>query len=119
MARPKKIVICGYPFQIKWVGVSDDHLTSTEYVGKMHVTEQQIEVGSQNMGFEQERDTVLHEAIHAIIRMLGRDGGSQSFKGGHEGEESFVYSFTTALLVMLRTNPSVTAWLMEKQGHEK
>jgi hypothetical protein len=108
--RPLKITICGYPFKVEWIAEPKNDLVESKAVGCLEVTEQTMTVGSQKQGPHQERDTVLHETLHAILRMTGH---KEDFKS-HESEETTIYAMSTALLGVLRGNPHLVDWLTEE-----
>ncbi len=53
------------------------------------------------------KDTVLHEVMHAIRYMQGREDGG-------EVEEDYVRSLATGILGVLRDNPTFAKWLIAK-----
>lgn len=53
------------------------------------------------------KDTVLHEVMHAIRYMQGREDGG-------EVEEDYVRSLATGVLGVLRDNPTFAKWLITK-----
>lgn len=55
------------------------------------------------------RDTTLHELMHAIRSLQGREYGGRV-------EEDYVRSLATGLTVVLRDNPEFARWLI---GHPK
>lgn len=57
---------------------------------------------------EQERDTLLHEAVHMLLRLLDLEG--------RKADERFVNAFTTGLLDTLRRNPGLTRYLFGEAG---
>jgi len=60
----------------------------------------------------EERDTVWHEHLHALLRACGV---SDLFLGGDmEAEERLVSVLTPHLLALLRRNPALVAYLMAK-----
>jgi hypothetical protein len=52
-----------------------------------------------------ERDTALHEAMHAILRQQGRSYC--------KAEEVYVTALATGVLGMLRSNPAFAQYLLE------
>lgn len=67
-----------------------------------------IEV-DRDQGVEQERNTVVHELLHAIVSMAG-DLGDDS------DEERIVSTLSPWLLTMLRENPSLVRYLTERDS---
>lgn len=51
-----------------------------------------------------EKDTVLHEVLHAILNCQGREYGG-------EVEETYVRALATGLVVALQDNPEFAQWL--------
>lgn len=52
----------------------------------------------------EERDTVLHEVMHAILHCQGREHGG-------EGEELYVRALAAGVLMVLRDNPKFVKYL--------
>ena len=102
--RPLRISICGMPFKVEWV----KSLGGAPGVGRCKIHEQTILVQSQGQGPDQERDTVLHEVLHAAITMTGHEGDFRSSR-----EEAVVYAMSPVLLGVLRGNPHLVSWLTE------
>lgn len=103
--RPLQLRICGQPFKVDW----GNRLSGTGKVGLCEISDQTLHVLAESMAPHQERDTVLHEVIHALIGMTSHE---EDFKAG--GEERVVCSVSTALLAVLRENPRFVVWLTEK-----
>lgn len=61
---------------------------------------------STGMGPDAERDTMLHEVLHAIWR--------QTPFRQHDEEERIIQALAPALLDTLRRNPKLTAYLLER-----
>lgn len=93
--RPTQVIVCGQLFAI-----ADGELGEHEY-GRTRVAQQRIFIGL-TLAPAQERDTVLHEVIHAAVELTG-----------HELREGAVAGLATALLSVLRCNPQLVAWLVE------
>ena len=102
--RPLRISICGMPFKVEWV----ESLVPPG-VGRCEVHEQTILVQNQGQGPDQERDTVLHEILHAAIKMTGHEDDFRSSR-----EEAVVYGISPVLLGVLRGNPHLVDWLTEE-----
>jgi hypothetical protein len=54
---------------------------------------------------QQVRDTLLHETVHMLLRLLDLEG--------RKADERFVNTFTTGLLDTLRRNPALTEYLFQ------
>jgi Zn-dependent peptidase ImmA (M78 family) len=67
------------------------------------------------IGPDQQRDTVLHELLHALFyamnakAILPKEEGSDS----KELEEKIIFSLATRLLELLRDNPKLVGYLLE------
>lgn len=94
--RPASVLICGQPFS-----VASADLGEHEY-GRTHAAQQKILIAP-DQGFHQERDTLLHEVVHAAGELTGQ-----------EIRESAIGGVATALLAILRSNPELVAWLTEE-----
>lgn len=53
------------------------------------------------------RDTILHELMHSIRSLQGRENGG-------EVEEDYVRSLATGLIGVLDDNPELAQWLIRK-----
>jgi hypothetical protein len=91
-------MILNQPFTIEYV--SAGRLESDAF-GKAIVSEQRLMLRD-GMAGQQERDTLLHELLHACGQVVG-----------HELEEHEVAALTPVLLGVLRSNPDVVTYLME------
>ena len=54
-----------------------------------------------------QRDTVLHEAMHAILTQQG-------YAHPYKLEESFVRPLATGIVALLQDNPEFAKWLIKK-----
>lgn len=68
-----------------------------------------IRIGT-DADIQQQRDTVLHEVFHAIFSETGL---TQDFKDDDD-EEKIVRRMATATLAILRENPRLVKFLLEK-----
>jgi len=98
MALPKRVTLNGR----RWNVASAD-LTYREAVGLCDVTTSTISIHSGQEAWE-ERDTFLHELMHAVLRSQGRPYDEAP-------EELYVGALATGLLGALRANPSATRYL--------
>lgn len=105
IGRPLRIVVCGQPFAVEWV----ESLADRPGVGLCEVHEQRLFVLVNGQGKYQERDTVLHEMLHAIVKMTGHE---DDFRSGRD--EPVIYALSLGLLAALRANPHVVDWLTEE-----
>lgn len=113
MSRPTSVTICGQPFAVDWEDAPGKrlHEDSEDYwsLGTTVVTEQRLVIRT-TAAAEQLHDTVLHEILHAVVKMTAH---RDDFAGKARGEEAVVYAVATALLAVLRGNPELVAWLTE------
>lgn len=82
--------------------VPRDHMP--EAYGEWHEEPRRIDLRSDMSAFDL-RDTALHELMHAIRALQGREYGG-------EIEEDYVRSLATGLTVVLRDNPQFARWLI-------
>lgn len=99
MTRPTGFYVLGQPFTLTFLAVDDSF-----GVDGMGVTDgmRQTTKVVEGLSPHQERDTVLHEVIHACLLVLG--------KGKNE---ELVGVLTPALLDALRSNKPLAAYLLE------
>lgn len=99
---PAKVVIGPHHYKVKVAkpsGLSHEQYGTTE-VGTTTITL------APGMSGSQQRDTFLHEVLHAVLSLTGWD-----HRLGDKREEQLVRSLTPALLEVLRDNPKVVKWL--------
>lgn len=75
--------------------------------GRWHESRHLIEYRTR-MPNDIKRDTVLHEVMHAIRSLQGRESGGAV-------EEDYVRSIATGLIGVLDDNPEFARWLITKQ----
>lgn len=102
LVRPDTVIVLGQPFAITWVD-NDDPLARHGQVGRTQTAQQKISLDA-TIGEDQQKDTLLHEMLHASLRILGFDISDKL-------EERVIAAMTPVLLDMLRANPQVTKWL--------
>ncbi len=95
-------MVAGQKFDFVSVGSVDNDTWGRTFVGS-----QRIEI-TEDLAHDQERDTVLHEVIHAIIRVHGLH------RATYVEEERLVAGLTPVLLNVLRSNPDLTKYLLEQ-----
>lgn len=107
MTRPTKVTVLGQTFSVEYV--SRSHLGSDaekhSVVGRALISRQQLLV-VEDQGFDQERDTVLHEVCHAIIDL-------QDLITDEDDKERITAALVPVLLGVLRDNPGLVAYLQE------
>lgn len=77
---------------------------NNDYTGLCDSVSASIKITSNQDAFG-ERDSVLHETMHAILRQQGRE-----YK---PAEEVYVTALATGLLGVLRSNPAFAQYLLE------
>lgn len=118
--RPVEVIICGQPFEISWDPRHGRklHEDDPDYwgLGSTAVAEQRIVIRGVEQGVYQERETVLHEILHAVINMTAQRDRFAPIEGGDKDKasEPVVDAMATALLAVLRDNPQVVGWLTEE-----
>lgn len=106
MRPPKKIQVGAISFAVDY----DPTLQDEGDVGRMIGVAQQIRLAP-GQAPDYERDTVLHEVIHAAIlntnlrKMSGWDGPM---------EEAIILALAPQLLQVVRDNPKLLAYLVER-----
>lgn len=116
--RPLRIEICGAPFQVVWDPNKAGRLSEDDAgfwnLGITEVADQRITMRQGHSAPHRERTTMLHEVLHAVIRMTGqldrfvKDGTDDSHP-----DERTVGPMAYALLAVLRDNPHLVAYLTE------
>ncbi len=96
----KRLKINGRTFRIEALPADSDNL------GEMRGDAGVIAMRPKQDEFT-ERDTLLHEAFHAILHQQGNEDGGKV-------EEHYVRSLATGLLGVLRDNPTFAKWLIAK-----
>lgn len=115
--RPTSVLICGQPFQV--VGVprgeriipldwGDTTSDPNQCLGATSVVHQHIAIRD-GMAPQAERDTVLHEVLHSLLRMTG---ASDVFDDEDE-QETVVNALAVGMLAVLRQNVPLTVWLTD------
>ena len=97
---PKRLRINGRVFNITLL--PDDSAS----LGLMHGDMGEIQIRPCGDMFVT-KDTLLHEAMHAVRYMQGREDGGAV-------EEDYIRSLATGILGVLRDNPTFAKWLITK-----
>lgn len=100
MTTPTRVQIGPHAYAI----TLDDELAGDDF-GRTDVKRLRIHVGT-GQAPSQERDTVLHEVLHAA---LSTSGASNDLE--YDDEERLVSTLTATLLGVLRINPGLVAYL--------
>lgn len=99
-SRPTTFSVLGQPFTIEYVDS-----TIADKLGQTITTEQHVAIRNEQ-GPDQERDTMLHELLHACIQVGGiRIGNSRR-------EEMLVRTLSPVLLDCLRRSPELVEYLL-------
>lgn len=115
MRPPSVVNIAGNPVAIKVkrrVLIGDEPPTDSGLLGACYFYENRIEVKS-GQPASQERDAVLHEVLHALVR-VSRLHHPPAPLANYDKEELVVANLTTQLLDTLRRNPRLVAYLLER-----
>jgi hypothetical protein len=100
---PKEVRVIGKRYRTRIVDKVDDE----ESCGESDPVEQTLRL-LKAQGFEQARDTVLHEALHGVEHQLNLDL-----------EEQQIHQMATGMLALMRDNPSLVKYLMAKEPKEE
>lgn len=98
--KPKKVNVGPFRYTIAWV---EDLPESSGFTNMDHRI-----IGVAGSCDEQtQRETLLHEILHAVIDMTGLRGEDK------DKEEKLVASISPVLYDVLRSNPTVVAYLLD------
>lgn len=99
------MTIIGQPFTISWIEGSPGPLSQAHRLGTSNVSDQLIAVKG-DQGENQQRDTLLHELLHACFNITGA-------LPNEKVQEQAILALAPVLLDVLRSNSAVTTWLIE------
>lgn len=112
---PDSVVVCGQRFEVKLVDDPDEAIargTNHGTLGATHVDKGLIRLrGGGEQSEDQMRDTMLHEVLHAVVRLTYQE---KSF--AKSDDEDAVGAIATHLLDTLRRNPDLVAYLLSDAG---
>lgn len=100
MKRPARLRLLGKVFRLRYVTNAKDD-DDNPCSGMVDIDKQRIII-EDGQGFETERDTILHEALHAIESIM--DLGLK---------ERQVHALAGGVLAMLRDNPGFAEYLVD------
>jgi hypothetical protein len=100
LKRPERIKVLGKPFQVSYVTTAP---LADELNGECDSDKQRILIRD-SQPLESEQDTVLHECLHAIDEAVDA-----------RMKETQVKKMATALLAVLKENPSLVTYLRRKK----
>jgi hypothetical protein len=114
MKLPETFTVLGQTVAVEAVGDgspiwADGHEHHAyQVLGSYERSRQSVKVRTEGISEDQVRETVLHEALHAVINM----GGFIAYLHGDD-DEVFVKAITPQLLDFLRSNPKVVRFLLQ------
>lgn len=108
MKPPQKVKITPYTYTVRWDKVAQAALNAASFNGQTLNDSLELLIAN-NLPPGTERDIVLHECLHALWSQT-----DLAKRIDHEGEESVIWSLTPRLLGLLRDNPALVAYLVEK-----
>lgn len=97
--------IAGQTFRVQWIP-EDRPMRHDGHVGET-VTEKQTIAISEGQGFECERDTVIHESLHAMLTLTGNEDRFRD----QDAKEAVVTALSVGILAELRHNPGFVDYL--------
>lgn len=108
--RPMSLELAGQTYRVEWIG-PDESLGKNAAnphgdFGSTSQVRQRIRI-REGQGFESERDTVLHEALHAILLLTSN---TDRFVDAND-EEAVVNALAVGMLAALRRNPGLAGYL--------
>lgn len=99
MKAPRSVRILGREFRLRWRLPR----SMPDAFGECYREAGRIDLARGQKPLE-ETDTVLHEVMHAILYAQGRPDGGDT-------EEQYVRALSSGLVVVLRENPELVAYL--------
>jgi hypothetical protein len=121
MPRPSSIRVLGQRYKIDYSidpkelliwGEEDgeENKIGAQMAGKSNHSTQEIVVrGEPAVSHDSERDTLLHEALHAVFALTNLDQEMSDHK-----QELMVSRLTPAILLLMKDNPEFISYLMEE-----
>jgi hypothetical protein len=113
--RPERLVIAGQAYEVRWVTDSTAGLSRHANANNVGHTDSDIgviAVRAHDTTPTQERDTLLHEVIHACLELTYLDGSPDHFKS-KDASERIVSVLSTHLLDTFRRNDGLVSYLVE------
>lgn len=110
MKRPKKVSILGHKYEIKWEQPPQDHGPDQQTFGDSDHANGIIHVDP-SLSTPQQRSTLLHEILHAIIFNAGLHFEWPKKFDLDEREEDVVNRLSAPLALALAQNRPVFAWI--------
>jgi hypothetical protein len=103
MSRPNRVRILNLDFRVEWAEGSRARLM--EHSGEIFFEEQVILINA-NRTPQWQADTLLHEIIHGLCRLMGFEDYA-----GHDDDEDFTGRISTGLCTVWMHNPDVMSWI--------
>lgn len=117
MKLPAHVLIGSQRFKIEQRSAKDDAFLSGNY-GYTY-DESNLIVIEVKQAESRKRTTLLHEILHAIRYVFGSGTQPRRKAEFEEVEHYFIGLYEEPLLMVLRENPDVMAYLLEKDSNEK
>jgi hypothetical protein len=117
--RPQRLVIAGQQYEVRWVSDPTSGLARHANPNQVGHTDSDIgvmAVRTHDTTPTQERDTLLHEVIHACLELTYLDASLDHFKT-KEAAERIVSVLSTHLLDTLRRNDGLVSYLVGDDWH--
>lgn len=109
MSRPRTVRVGAVRLSVEQVKALHAEATGDGLDGAT-LTRQGVILLAENLGFDQERETFLHEALHAAIDQTNLRSAASADR---DEEERLVSALSPVLFGFIRDNPRVIAWLQE------
>lgn len=107
MKIPSRLKVGAYHYKVSMAPLTDEGR-----VGQTYPSRQEIQIAP-GQAPHYERDTVIHELLHAIMQQTSLSKMTLWDEGV---EEAIVLAVSPLLLQTLRENPRLTNYLLEKVG---
>lgn len=112
MKLPESVVVCGQKFEVRVIDDPEEAIargTNHGTLGATHVDKGLMRLrGGGEQSPDQMRDTMLHEVLHAVVRLTYSEKAYAK-----EDPEQAVGTIATHLLDTLRRNPELVAYLLD------
>jgi hypothetical protein len=117
MTPPARVVIAGHVYTIALVDDPDAGLAryaKPNEVGHANLGASRITIrGSSESSISNQRDSVLHEVLHAVMVLYGYIGDEKDVYKTPRMGERVIEVAATGLLDVFRRNPALVAYLMD------
>ncbi len=108
MKLPRVIYIGPFVYEVQCSPISTLTLAAQQRIGECSYEDLAIRL-AHSLAPGQTRETLLHEAMHALSNMAGLD-----HELGDEAEEKVVRRLAPLLLALLRDNPKLVRFLTDE-----